>query len=146
MMNALTQKNRQSEGRTTANTDTAAQERSQKFLSLHNNNPEITKQLKIAESLNQRPAVQSQILLQRTFNQSPPIVAQTKLSESLSSRNSHQSVIQQQSGLEDEEDQPQQMKAESAVTKSNNTGLPDHLKAGIENLSGISMDDVRVDY
>lgn len=30
--------------------------------------------------------------------------------------------------------------------KSNNTGLPDNLKAGIENLSGYSMDDVKVHY
>jgi hypothetical protein len=30
--------------------------------------------------------------------------------------------------------------------KPNNTGLPDKLKAGIENLSGYSMDDVRVHY
>jgi hypothetical protein len=30
--------------------------------------------------------------------------------------------------------------------EENNTGLPDHLKAGIENLSGVSMDDVKVHY
>ncbi|MDP5199814.1 DUF4157 domain-containing protein [Flavobacterium sp. DG2-3] len=30
--------------------------------------------------------------------------------------------------------------------KENNTGLPDHLKSGIENLSGHSMDDVKVHY
>lgn len=30
--------------------------------------------------------------------------------------------------------------------KPNNTGLPDSLKSGIENLSGYSMDDVRVHY
>ena len=30
--------------------------------------------------------------------------------------------------------------------ESNNNGLPDQLKAGIESLSGISMDDVRVNY
>ena len=30
--------------------------------------------------------------------------------------------------------------------KPNNTGLPDHLKAGLENLSGYSMDDVKVHY
>jgi hypothetical protein len=30
--------------------------------------------------------------------------------------------------------------------KSNKTGLPDNLKAGIENLSGLSMDDVKVHY
>lgn len=31
-------------------------------------------------------------------------------------------------------------------TKENNTGLPDSLKSGIENLSGYSMDDVKVHY
>ena len=30
--------------------------------------------------------------------------------------------------------------------KANNTGLPDNLKTGIENLSGYSMDDVKVHY
>ena len=30
--------------------------------------------------------------------------------------------------------------------KANNTGLPDNLKSGIENLSGHSMDDVKVHY
>ena len=31
-------------------------------------------------------------------------------------------------------------------TKKNKTGLPDNLKTGIENLSGYSMDDVKVQY
>jgi hypothetical protein len=30
--------------------------------------------------------------------------------------------------------------------KANNTGLPDQLKSGVENLSGLSMDDVKVHY
>ena len=30
--------------------------------------------------------------------------------------------------------------------KENNTGLPDHLKSGVENLSGFSMDDVKVHF
>uniref|UniRef100_UPI0027B8A1A5 hypothetical protein n=1 Tax=Daejeonella sp. TaxID=2805397 RepID=UPI0027B8A1A5 len=30
--------------------------------------------------------------------------------------------------------------------KSNKTGLPDNLKSGVENLSGYSMDDVKVHY
>jgi hypothetical protein len=33
-----------------------------------------------------------------------------------------------------------------AVEKSNNTGLPHHLKTGIESLSGMSMDHVNVNY
>lgn len=36
--------------------------------------------------------------------------------------------------------------AAEGQSKKNNTGLPDHLKTGIENLSGISMDAVRVHY
>lgn len=34
----------------------------------------------------------------------------------------------------------------SVQRKSNNTGLPDNLKFGVENLSGYSMDDVKVHY
>lgn len=46
---------------------------------------------------------------------------------------------------EDEDDL--QMKADQSVQKKpNNTGLPDNLKAGVENLSGFSMDDVKVHY
>ena len=33
-----------------------------------------------------------------------------------------------------------------AQLKANKTGMPDHLKTGIENLSGYSMDDVKVHY
>lgn len=40
-----------------------------------------------------------------------------------------------------------QMKADTVFQqKPNNTGLPDNLKAGVENLSGFSMDDVKVHY
>ena len=34
----------------------------------------------------------------------------------------------------------------SAIQRPNQTGLPNNLKAGIENLSGLSMDDVKVHY
>ena len=36
--------------------------------------------------------------------------------------------------------------APTIQAKPNNTGLPDHLKTGVENLSGHSMDDVKVHY
>lgn len=46
---------------------------------------------------------------------------------------------------------PQPAKSQSVAgnvtqKKPNNTGLPDNLKSGIENLSGYSMDDVKVHY
>ena len=37
-------------------------------------------------------------------------------------------------------------KANPDASKVNNTGMPDDLKTGIENLSGFSMDDVKVHY
>lgn len=40
----------------------------------------------------------------------------------------------------------QQAKAQQAQAKQNNTGLPDTIKQGVENLSGTSMDDVKVHY
>lgn len=42
-------------------------------------------------------------------------------------------------------DAPAQLKEQSSA-KPNNTGLPDNLKSGIESLSGLSMDSVRVHY
>jgi len=42
--------------------------------------------------------------------------------------------------------QPNHSIANVQLKKLNNTGLSDKLKSGIENLSGYSMDDVRVHY
>lgn len=40
----------------------------------------------------------------------------------------------------------QAYKKSTAQLKENKTGLPDNLKSGVENLSGHSMDDVKVHY
>ncbi|WP_455664956.1 eCIS core domain-containing protein [Phocaeicola sp.] len=49
--------------------------------------------------------------------------------------------------IQREEEDEMQMKSEPAIQqKPNNTGLPDNLKAGVESLSGYSMDDVKVHY
>lgn len=47
-----------------------------------------------------------------------------------------------------EEEEELQMKAKEPAQKkqANETGLPDNLKAGIENLSGMAMDHVKVHY
>ena len=47
--------------------------------------------------------------------------------------------------MADDED-TMQGKFEAPIQKKNLTGMPDNLKAGIEDLSGFSMDDVRVHY
>ena len=45
-----------------------------------------------------------------------------------------------------EEEEPLQGKFEPIQRKKNNTGLPDNIKSGIENLSGMAMDDIKVHY
>ena len=40
----------------------------------------------------------------------------------------------------------QTAQSQPPLRATNQTGLPDNLKAGVENLSGLSMDDVRVHY
>ena len=52
--------------------------------------------------------------------------------------------VLQQMG-EDEED-TLQGRFEAPVQKKNETGMPDHLKVGVEELSGLTMDDVKVHY
>ncbi|WP_394984098.1 DUF4157 domain-containing protein [Cellvibrio sp.] len=44
------------------------------------------------------------------------------------------------------ESEPTQLEAAAEAPRPNNTGLPDNLKSGIENLSGMSMDHVKVHY
>lgn len=51
-----------------------------------------------------------------------------------------------QRASEEDEDDTLQGKFEQPVQKKNETGMPDNLKAGIEDLSGFSIDDVRVHY
>ena len=47
----------------------------------------------------------------------------------------------------EEDEEAVQGKFETPAQRQvNRTGMPDHLKAGIESLSGFSMDDVRVHY
>jgi hypothetical protein len=49
-----------------------------------------------------------------------------------------------QGKFDEEEELPMQQKP--FQLKANETGLPDNLKSGVENLSGVSMDDVKVHY
>jgi len=56
-----------------------------------------------------------------------------------------QAVVQPVLRKEDD-DELSQGKFGESVQRKNETGMPDNLKAGIEELSGFAMDDVRVHY
>jgi hypothetical protein len=66
-------------------------------------------------------------------------------------KQSTQLKTEQSKEKEDDEKETLQKKSapiqrEEETAKPNNTGLPDNLKSGIENLSGMSMDNVKVHY
>jgi hypothetical protein len=75
-----------------------------------------------------RPAAVAQANLQQMANNSSAAVAQTNLQQM--ANNSPRTA---------------QLRAVSQMAK-NNTGMPDNLKSGIESLSGVGMDDVKVHY
>jgi len=75
--------------------------------------------------LDKRPCTDTQTKIQGLANNSPQTRQAGQLQCAANKRASQASLIQK---------------------KANNTGLPDGLKSGIENLSGYSMDDVKVHY
>ncbi len=62
------------------------------------------------------------------------------------SQSSQRQAIQKAKKSSDDNPIHAQNNNTSIAPKPNNTGLPDNLKSGIESLSGISMDNVRVHY
>lgn len=72
----------------------------------------------------------------------PEAVTQRKLQEMANNSPQAKQAAQLQVMADNYSDQQQQ----PIQKKENNTGLPDNLKSGIENLSGYSMDDVKVHY
>lgn len=60
------------------------------------------------------------------------------------SKSNAQSVGSEDKGIENRQSLPSRFPP--IQRKSNNTGLPDNLKSGMENISGHSLDDVKVHY
>ncbi len=86
------------------------------------NSPRAIQMRKLQEMANNNPQAIQMRKLQEMANNNPQAIQMRKLQEM--ANNNQQSIIQ----------------------KENNTGLPDQLKTGIENLSGYSLDDVKVHY
>ncbi|WP_316815167.1 DUF4157 domain-containing protein [Pedobacter nyackensis] len=69
-------------------------------------------------------------------------IAQRKLQEMAN----NSPAVAQLKAFQDNANNNSVQQGKSVQKKENNTGLPDNLKSGIENLSGYSMDDVKVHY
>jgi hypothetical protein len=88
--------------------------------------PEATAQRKLQEMGNNTPQVSQLRAFQEMANNSPQVKQMAQL-QAIANNHSAQ-------------------KQQPIQKKENNTGLPDALKSGIENLSGMSMGDVKVHY
>ena len=94
-----------------------------------------------------RPAALAQRKLNKSIAQSPRVVAQEALGDRI--EHSPRMVAQRaqvtmiRGETVQRQDGTPQAKADPA---SNRTGLPDPLKAGIENLSGMNLDHIKVHY
>lgn len=114
-------------------------------LSFADNRPEATLQRQAIALMNNSPQALQQKARSDMLNNSPQTLAQRKQQNAWSG-----GVIQQQ---EEAEPLPKQLateiplqRQEAPSPKPNNTGLPDNLKSGVESLSGISLDQVKVHY
>ncbi|HZW23890.1 MAG TPA: DUF4157 domain-containing protein [Gallionella sp.] len=93
----------------------------------------------LAGMANTSPRMAAQRKAIRAIHNSPNVTAQRQQIDSLTGGTAQRK----------EAEEPLQAKVaqrEAAPVKPNNTGLPDNLKSGIENLSGMSMDNVKVHY
>ena len=87
-----------------------------------------------------KPVTVAQRKLQDIANNSPQVFQLKALQDSANNSALANETAQLQSAPDNSSFQ-QQLPVQK---KENNTGLPDNLKSGIENLSGISLDDVKV--
>jgi hypothetical protein len=123
----------------TDNRESAAMQR--QLMSAMTHSPQAIAQRKISQLMNNNP----QLLAQRKMLSGEP-VQRVEEDESLQKKSEPiQRVEEEELQKKATTDSPAQLKEQSSA-KPNNTGLPDNLKSGIESLSGMSMDSVRVHY
>lgn len=90
--------------------------------------PQTNKQAQLASQINASPALATQHQQIKHIHNSPTMSAQRKFNEEINPPS--EATTQRQ----------------PASTPPNNTGLPDNLKSGVESLSGMSLDHVKVHY
>lgn len=103
------------------------------------------------ESVDRRPEAAVQRRLVETISRSPRVGAQRAMTDeirrgSVASAQPAQLAYEFGDTARGELPLLQRQAGANRARKKNETGMPDGLKAGLENLSGMSMDDVRVHY
>jgi hypothetical protein len=103
------------------------------------NSPQATAQRRMMDTIRNSPRMAEQRKAISAIHNSPHVTAQRQQLGSLIGKTAQREEVE-------EPLQPKVAQREETPAKPNNTGLPDNLKSGIESLSGISMDNVRVHY
>ena len=101
----------------------------------HSLTPQSGPLAQLAAMMNQSPRVQAQLRLADEIENSEPVQNQLALAAEMNQASVTQPQLREEEPVQREE-----------APSPNNTGLPDQLKAGVENLSGLSLDDVKVHY
>ncbi|MCI4671743.1 MAG: DUF4157 domain-containing protein [Bacteroidia bacterium] len=125
-MNTYADKSQEKKSQSVANTVSQKKSSGDSTLQFVDNRPEAIAQRKLQEMTNNSSRVSQLRAFQEIADNSPQVKQAAQLQEMA---DNYSAKLHQ----------PTQK-------KENNTGLPDNLKTGIENLSGYSMDDVKVHY
>ena len=121
-MNTHADKTQENKSQSDSNRESQMQSGGESTFQFVDNRPEAIAQRKLQEMSNNSTQV-SQLMAFQDMSNNSPQAKQTAQLQSMTDNSSSQQPIQK---------------------KENKTGLPDNLKTGMENLSGMSMDDVKV--
>ena len=133
-------KSQENQVRAIANQPSLRKKSSEATSDFVDNRPEAIQLARLQEMADNSPQAANAALLQAMADSSPQAANAARLQIQMKSG----SATLQLAGPEQEE--LLQGKAEPVEKIENETGMPDGLKSGIENLSGMSMDGVNVHY
>lgn len=109
----------------------------------NDNRPEAIQQKKIMSNISESPLMAAQLkTIQKVMNgiaQKQDKLEDEEHTAALRKVKNSENTLQAKFGTASEGN-------EAIQKKDNNTGLPDNLKSGVENLSGMSLDHVKVHY
>jgi hypothetical protein len=137
-MNTHSDKTTETKSNAVANDMAVQQGAEHETFQLKDDRPETITQRKIQEAANDSPQANQLKAVQAMANNSRQ-VKQLRAVQAMANGNTTQLK-------EINEEETVQHKSAPEQKKENKTGLPDNLKSGVEDLSGYSLDDVKVHY
>ncbi|WP_198120265.1 eCIS core domain-containing protein [Massilia rhizosphaerae] len=109
--------------------------------------PEASAQDELLQLIAQSPRVDALGAMNESIQDSPRMVAQRRQLSGIFGGGAQQAPLQGRLGtLQRKEPDEEELRMKAAPAAPNRIGLPDGLKSGIESLSGMPMDHVRVHY